>query len=99
VAKIYKPWHPAKYDKLIAAGIKALVAGEATPHQQKTVLKWIIEEAARTYDSQYFPDSDRDTVFALGKEHVGKQCVKMANISMKVFAKAGEEHKPTEQGG
>lgn len=78
----YKPWLPATYARANAAALQALLRGEATPHQQKLALDWIIEQAARTYDTTYFPDSDRDSAFAEGKRFVGNQIIKMLKLNL-----------------
>ena len=60
--------------------MKALAHGIAEPHQQKIALDWIINEACKTYDLSYRPDSDRETVLAEGRRFVGLNIVKMCNI-------------------
>ena len=74
------PWLPVGYEKADVYAIKAMAAGTADAEQQKRALRWIIEEAAGTYDLHYRPDS-RETDFALGRGHVGQQIVKLIKIN------------------
>ena len=89
----FRPWHPAEYEPKHEAALKALNAGEATSHQQKLALQWIIN-CARTYDLPYAPDSDRDTSFFCGMQHVGKQIVKLINAPRRRQTADGD---PSEQ--
>lgn len=63
--------------------IKSLASGTASDSQQKAALRWIVETLCETYGLSYRPASDRDTVFAEGKRHVGMQIVKQINLVMK----------------
>lgn len=76
-----EPWKPFTWEAEDAYALRALQSGNATPHQQQRALKWIIE-AAGTYDQPYRPASSRDTDFACGMQHVGKQIVKLLNLSL-----------------
>lgn len=71
---------PPPYAVLHIASMQALARGEASPHQQQAALKWIIEQAAATYDLSFSPDSDRGTSFAEGRRFVGLQIVKMLKL-------------------
>ena len=75
------PWKPCVWEPEDAYALRALQGGTATPAQQQRALKWIIE-AAGTYDQAYRPASARDTDFACGMQHVGKQIVKLLNLSI-----------------
>ena len=90
------PWMPADYEAADAYAIQRLNEGNASPEQQQRALKWIIENACRTYDEPYFPDSSRDTDFALGKRHVGNEIVKMIKVNTSKLRRNQDE--PTEQG-
>jgi len=79
------PWLPVPYEKADVYAIKALAAGTADAEQQKRALRWIIEQAAGTYDLHYRPDNARDTDFALGRGHVGQQIVKLIKINPAVL--------------
>jgi hypothetical protein len=75
------PYAPAAYDIADASAIQALMRGEADAFQQQRVLKWIIEQAAGTYEFQYYP-SERDTAFALGRGFVGQQVIKLSKLNL-----------------
>lgn len=64
-------WFKKEHKAKIMA-VQALHTGTASEHQQKMALAFIIKNLCRTDDFNYFPDSDRDTAFALGRESVGK---------------------------
>ncbi len=74
------PQVPADYDLPVVSAMQALLAGDADDVQQKLALQWIIEQAAGTYEFQYYP-SERDTAFALGRAHVGQQIVKLLKLN------------------
>lgn len=78
---------PANYGPLEAASIQALEAGTASEHQQKVALRWIIEQAAGTYDLSFAPESDRGTSFHEGRRFVGLQVVKMLKINIDELTK------------
>ena len=75
-----KPYLPAEYQAADVTAIQQLERGEAGPDMQKRALAWIINEAAKTYDLSYHPESDRDTSFAEGKRYVGSSIVKMLKL-------------------
>lgn len=55
----------------VAAAFKALHQGEASGHQQQIALQWLVREACGKAHFAYHA-SDRDTVFALGRQFVGE---------------------------
>jgi len=75
------PLKDAQYDKADAAAIQALANGKATEIQQVRALKFIVEKACELYGHAYRPDI-RETDIALGKQHVGRQIVKLTKISL-----------------
>lgn len=75
------PHDPAPIDLLAGSAIKQLAYGEASSDQQKVALKWIIEAASGMYEPHYY-QSERDTVFALGKAFVGQQIVGILNADL-----------------
>ena len=75
------PHIPADYEIADAGAIQALIAGTAEPHQQQRALKWIIEQAAGTYEFQFYP-GERETAFSLGRCFVGQQIVKMSKLNL-----------------
>jgi hypothetical protein len=82
---------PAEYVDDTVYAFMALARGEANEFQQKRVLDWIIQDAARTYDVSYRPDSERETVFAEGRRFVGLQVVKMVNYPRHLLKKVKDE--------
>ena len=58
-----------------AQALRALMRGEATAHQQKRALDFIINEVAATYDMSYRPGDPTATAFAEGKRFVGHTIV------------------------
>ena len=77
------PWKPPKYENADAAALQALQRGNASSHQQKRALDWILLKACATYDFPYRPGpNDRDTNIALGKMGVGQQITKLLNIKI-----------------
>lgn len=76
---------PPDCSDAVHMAIKALHAGNANEDQQRLALKWIIHEAAATYDLPFRPGEggDRDTAFACGRMFVGQQIVKQINTVRK----------------
>ncbi len=78
---VVKAWTPPYYTNADIAAIQALHRGEADAYQQRRALNWIINTACATYDLSYWPDSARDTDFALGRQFVGQQLVKLTLLN------------------
>jgi len=79
---------PALWEVSDAAALQALVRGNATPDQQQRAINWIIYSAAATYELAFKledSDSGRATTFALGRQFVGSQIVKMLKINTAAF--------------
>ena len=79
------PWTPSNYDVVDVQAIQALVRGDATADQQQRALRWIIEQAAGTYDQSFWPggeDGRRNTDFAEGRRFVGNQIVKLTKLNV-----------------
>lgn len=52
--------------------IRALIAGTATPDQQRRGMRWIAEQACHVFDSPYVArGTDRDTFVMIGRHQVG----------------------------
>lgn len=88
-SKVPPVWKPAPYKYREAIAIKALSEGTATEEQQGLAVRWIIEQAANTYDISFRSDADggdRDTAFAEGRRFVGLSLVKMINLPGPVLA-------------
>lgn len=88
-------WAPVEHAQQDALALKALQAGTADADQQRRALDWILQQACRTYDLSYRPGSDRETVFAEGRRFVGLEIVKLLNIPVARYRRAGAA--PTEQ--
>lgn len=76
------PWLPSQYEMADYFAVKALVAGVATEDQQKRVLRWIIEKSSALYEPAWRPGGEegrRNTDYALGRQHVGRELVKLIN--------------------
>jgi hypothetical protein len=73
----------------VAAAFKALHAGEASGHQQQIALQWLVREACGKAHFPYHP-SDRDTVFALGRQFVGDLVVGLFNADLSSLRRDSE---------
>jgi hypothetical protein len=78
------PWAPFPWEghKPACYALQALAEGRAEPEQQKLALKLIIEGIAGTYDEHFIPAGARETDYALGKAHVGRQIVKILKLNL-----------------
>lgn len=87
--KAPQAWHPVAWDEHQALAIQAVMDGNASSEQQKTAMRWIIEDACGTYDLSFRPGpgGDRDTVLAEGRRFVGLQIVKLSRINTSLFRK------------
>lgn len=76
---------PAALPLKVIQAIQNLGAGEATAHQQKMALQWIILEASASQHTKYRRgglEGDRDTAFACGRAFVGEQIVGALKIDI-----------------
>lgn len=85
-AKAPSPIEPARFDDFVVTSLQALADGNATAHEQKKALEWIINEASIANGLPYQPDSPRNTDFALGRAFVGQQIIGILKIPMINFA-------------
>jgi len=76
---------PAPWEDKHAQALQAVQAGVATPDQQRTALRWIIEGACGHNDWAYRPGSERDTAMFLGRQFVAKQIIKLCNINVSLL--------------
>lgn len=72
---------PAPFALADAEAMHALANGTAEETQQKRALKWIIEQAAATYQWAY-RDSQRETDIALGRQFCGQQIVGLIKVDL-----------------
>jgi len=89
------PHIPPAYDLADISAMQALQRGDATPDQQVRALKWLIEQAAGTYQFHFYPDSARATDFALGRAFVGQQIVKLLRLSVGDLRRGVQDDDPT----
>jgi hypothetical protein len=82
VKKPHIPNLPPEYDEVDIRAIQSLATGTASEGQQKRAFEWILYNACGINNINYYP-SDRDTAFALGREFVGHQIVKMLKLTIK----------------
>lgn len=73
------PHLPAPYDEADLGAFKAMRDGTAAAHQQQRVLEWIIM-AANTYGDPYVPGDPHASDYGMGKQHIGRQIVKLINM-------------------
>ena len=82
--KAPEPWQPVPYDPHIIASIQAMIAGTATPHQQQSGMRWIVEVVCGTYEQpcKFGPDGTLQTYFMGGRIFSGQQIVKMTKLKI-----------------
>lgn len=86
-----RPWQPARdIDEFDIGSIRAFFNGTADERQQIRARDAILFKLCRISDQQYWPDSQRDTDFALGMRKVGLDIVKLSKLP----AKAGKSMPP-----
>lgn len=91
-----EPWKPADWADEDAYAVQAVMHGRGSEDQQKRAMHFIVYILCATYDQAYRPGGDegrRDTDFACGMQHVGKQLVKFSLLNI-----AALKGKNTEQG-
>lgn len=79
------PWMPPPYDNSDIVAFRALREGRADGYQQMRAMEWIVF-ASGTYENPFRPggaDGDRATNFAMGKQFVGQQIVKLMNLPVR----------------
>lgn len=72
--------------------MQRLAAGTANAIEQKRAMKWILT-CTGVLDQAFRPggeDGRRDTDFALGKQSIGLQIMKLARVNLSLIK--GEEH-------
>lgn len=75
-----RPHAPSPCDSYDVYALKALAAGSASESQQKRALNWILNYCCGVPDNTYYPDSERDSIFASGKRFVGLEIVALINM-------------------
>lgn len=75
-----RPHAPSPCDTYDVYALKALASGTASESQQKRALNWILNECCGVANNTYYPDSERDTIFASGKRFVALEIVALINM-------------------
>lgn len=75
------PRAPASFTDVEAHAIQAIIRGDASAHQQRMAMQWIITQGAIAY-GQHFNENDRLEAFALGRAFVGQQLIGIARIDL-----------------
>lgn len=83
------PHIPPNYEAHHVRALQALQRGDANEHQQQEALKWLIEQAAGTYQFHFYP-GDRETAFALGRAFVGQQIVKLLSLDLSTLLRRND---------
>ncbi len=79
--------------------MQALERGDASPDMQRRALKWLIEQAAGTYELSFRAGGEegrRDTDFAEGRRFVGNQVVKLLRLNTARLAHDSRDPNPPE---
>lgn len=95
IVKPPSPREPAKLTDLIIHAIHALADGNASPHQQKKALEWIISEASLV--TVTYQEVQREQDFSLGRAFVGQQLIGILKIPMINLAPDESPPERTEQ--
>lgn len=97
----HAPYLPVPYELADAYAIRAVAGGTADADQQRRAIRWLVDRAAGTYELEFRPEGERESIFASGRRFVGLQLVKLINLDGRVLdamrrgAGAGS---PSEQG-
>ena len=82
------PHEPPSWEPKYMSAWQAMERGEATAHQQKLIIEWMVG-ATGLNDLSYRPGDTHATAFAEGKRFVGMQFRKMLLLNPKAFTKEG----------
>lgn len=94
-ASAHAPYIPITWENADALSLQKLRAGAASPVEQKRAIDWILKCTGLT-DEPYRPGDEggrRDTDFALGKAHVGRQIAKLLNLDL-ARVRGGDSEQP-----
>lgn len=72
----------------VVTAFKALRQGEASAHQQRIALDWLILEACGKKHSPYHAERTHDTAFALGRQFVADMLVGLFNADISALRRA-----------
>lgn len=86
-ARAWEPCPVTKETLPVHAALKALRAGTADSYQQELALDWVLYMASAMTEPAFRSDQDggeRETSFALGRQYVGQQIMKMINLPSEI---------------
>lgn len=75
--------------------LQAVNAGNASSHQQKIAVEYIVHTLCGTYDISYRPDKEHDTFVAEGKRIAGVRLVGLFKLAIRRQSR-GESAAPTQ---
>ena len=61
---------------------KAMLAGEATPDQQKRFVAWLVNNACGYNEVAWEPDNSHATSFEAGRRFVAVQVIKLTKLTL-----------------
>lgn len=76
-------WFRCDYEPGDAGAAKALLAGEATPEQQKRFMLWLVNNACGYNEVAWEPENERATSFEAGRRFVAVQVIKITKLNLK----------------
>lgn len=76
-------------DEFEVRALRACYAGEATPHEQKLVLKVIISKFTRVHDLLYIPGDTHASTFIQGRAFVGANILKILKLPIGALIQEG----------
>lgn len=94
-AAAHAPFIPVHWENADVLSLQRLQGGAASPVEQRRALEWIMK-ATGYLDEPYRPGDEggrRDTDFALGKAHVGRQIAKLLNLDL-ARLRGGDSEQP-----
>ena len=74
-----------EYELADITALQALERGEADAEQQQRALKWIVNNAAATYEVAWEQDNERASSFESGRRFVGIEIIKMLKLNIKAL--------------
>lgn len=94
-AEEHAPWKPTPWENADALSVQRWSRGEANAIEQQRAFRWVLR-ATSYLDEPFRPggeDGRRNTDFALGKAHVGREIAKLINIDLSQL-RGKDERKP-----
>lgn len=76
-------WFRCEYQEIDSHAIKACLAGDATPDQQKRAMQWIVTNAGLYDEVNWEPENERASSFEAGRRYVAIQIIKLAKLTIK----------------